>query len=49
MLGKNTACVLTDNGAGKYKVSFSGNIANGVYFISIKTSQGLVNKRFVKQ
>lgn len=48
VLGKTITVTVMEKGTDKYSVGLY-EMANGVYFISIKTSEGVVNSRFVKE
>lgn len=49
VLGKTVTFSLTEKGTTGYTIHLSENAAEGVYFISIKTTQGILNSRFVKE
>lgn len=48
VLGKVTEVIVTENDANQYMIQLN-NIPKGVYFITIKTSEGLLNSKFVKE
>ena len=48
VLGKVMDVTFTENGINQYIISLN-NIPQGVYFISVKTTQGLVNSKFIKE
>ena len=48
MLGKVIEVSFTENGTNKYSILLN-NIPKGVYFLSIKTADGLLNSKFVKE
>lgn len=49
ILGKVVEHTLTEKANNQYSINLNGNVANGVYFVAIKTSKGLVNTKFVKE
>ncbi len=49
VLGNNMAYTLTTNSNNQYTLILPTEIANGVYFISIKTSNAIYNSKFVKE
>ena len=49
VLGNSIEYTLIEKESGKYELQFNSIIATGVYFISIKTTQGLINTKFVKE
>jgi hypothetical protein len=48
MLGKVIEVSFIENGTNKYSILLN-NIPKGVYFLSIKTADGLLNSKFVKE
>lgn len=48
MLGKVIEVSFTENGTNKYSILLN-NIPKGVYFLSVKTVDGLLNSKFVKE
>ena len=49
VFGKQIGFTLTNSDNNNYKINFNSSLANGVYFISIHTSSGIVNTKFVKE
>lgn len=49
VLGNEIENTLTEKENGKYDMQFTSKMSSGVYFISIKTSEGIINRKFVKQ
>ncbi len=49
VFGKQIDFTLTNSDNNNYKINFNSSLANGVYFISIHTSSGIVNTKFVKE
>lgn len=49
VFGKQIEFTQTNSGNNHYKINFNSSLANGVYFISIKTSNGIINSKFVKE
>lgn len=49
VLGKVMEVVLTEKGNGQYTIELSNEMSSGVYSITIKTSQGAVNSKFIKE
>ena len=49
VFGKQIDFTLINNENNHYKINFNASVANGVYFISIHTANGIVNTKFVKE
>ncbi|MES2513519.1 MAG: S8 family serine peptidase [Bacteroidota bacterium] len=49
VLGKVIECTLTEKGNNGYELLFNSSMNTGLYFISIKTTDGLLNSKFVKE
>ena len=49
VLGNLIDCTLTEKQSNSFELVFNNSMANGVYFISIKTSEGIINSKFVKE
>ena len=49
VFGKQIDFTLSNSDNNNYKINFNSSLANGVYFISIHTSNGIVNTKFVKE
>ena len=49
VFGKQIEFTLTNSDNNNYKINFNSSLANGVYFISIHTTNGIVNTKFVKE
>ena len=49
VLGNVIDFLLAEKELNRFELSLNDKIANGVYFISIKTSEGLINSKFIKQ
>ncbi|MDF2453394.1 MAG: peptidase [Bacteroidota bacterium] len=49
VLGKIIEVVLADKGNGRYSLEFNNGMASGVYTVSIKTPQGAINSKFIKE
>ncbi len=49
VFGKQIDFTLIKSENNHYKINFNASIDNGVYFISIHTSNGIVNTKFVKE
>lgn len=49
VLGKAIDFSLTEKELNHFELSLNDKMANGVYFISIKTSEGLINRKFIKE
>lgn len=49
VLGNGIAFTLTEKQPNSFEVIFNKELANGVYFISIKTTEGNVNSKFIKE
>jgi len=48
VLGKELEVTHTEVQSNQYKIQFN-NLSKGVYFISIKTTEGLINSKFIKE
>lgn len=48
VLGKEIEVSFTEGQSNQYKIQFN-NLPKGVYFISIKTTDGLINTKFIKE
>ena len=49
VLGKIVDFSLTEKESNHFELSLNDKMANGVYFVSIKTSEGLLNSKFIKE
>ena len=49
VLGNLIDFTLTEKQPNSFELVFNNSMANGVYFISIKTSEGIINSKFVKE
>lgn len=49
VLGNNIAYTLTTSSNNQYSLNLPTEIANGVYFISVKTNSAIYNSKFVKE
>lgn len=49
VLGKSIALEYIEKEGNQYKVTLNALMPNGVYFISIKTSAGVINTKFIKE
>lgn len=49
VLGKVMEVMLTDKGNGQYTIELNNAMSNGVYSISVKTSEGVINSKFIKE
>ncbi len=49
VLGKVIESSMTDKANGQHTFELNNQMPGGVYFISIKTSQGLINSKFIKE
>ena len=49
VLGNDIAFSLTEKQSNTFELVFTNEMANGVYFISIKTTEGVINSKFVKE
>jgi subtilisin family serine protease len=49
VFGKHIDFTLTSHDINHYKLNFNSSLANGVYFISIHTANGIVNSKFIKE
>lgn len=49
VFGKHIDFTLTSNETNHYTLNFNASLANGVYFISIYTANGIVNSKFIKE
>jgi serine protease AprX len=49
VLGNDIAFSLTEKQPNTFELVFTNEMANGVYFISIKTTEGVINSKFVKE
>ncbi|MES2764127.1 MAG: S8 family peptidase [Bacteroidota bacterium] len=49
VLGKEIEFTLTETSSNTYELQFNNLMTPGVYFLSVKTSQGLLNSKFVKE
>lgn len=49
VMGKVIELSITDKGNGQHTIELNNRMPAGVYFISIKTSQGLINSKFIKE
>ena len=49
VFGKHIDFTLTSNETNHYTLNFNASLANGVYFISIHTTNGIVNSKFIKE
>ena len=48
-VGKKIDFTLINSENNHYKINFNASVANGVYFISIHTANGIINTKFVKE
>jgi hypothetical protein len=49
VLGNSIAFSVIEKQTNTFELVFSSEMANGVYFISIKTTEGVINSKFVKE
>jgi serine protease AprX len=49
ILGHVIGFTITENKTGTFELVFDNAMSTGVYFISIKTSEGIINSKFVKE
>ncbi|MBL7936693.1 MAG: S8 family serine peptidase [Bacteroidia bacterium] len=49
VLGKTTDLIFTESQSGKFMIEFNSSMPAGVYFISIYTSEGFINSKFIKE
>lgn len=49
VLGNSIAFSVIEKQTNTFELVFSSEMANGVYFISIKTTEGFINSKFVKE
>ena len=49
VLGNVIDFKLSEKQSNIFELSFNNMMANGIYFISIKTSEGIINKKFIKE
>lgn len=49
VLGNLIDFSLTEKGSNQFTINLNSAAANGVYFVSIKTSRGLLNSKFIKE
>ena len=49
VLGNVIDVTLMEKNSSAFELQFNNSMANGVYFISIKTSEGFINSKFVKE
>ncbi|MES2568155.1 MAG: S8 family peptidase [Bacteroidota bacterium] len=49
VLGKVIDVAIINNGNSKYTIELDNEIANGIYLMSIKTPDGFINSKFIKE
>jgi serine protease AprX len=49
VLGKTVDFTLIEKGTGTYELQFNTMMVSGVYFISVKTTEGVLNSKFIKE
>jgi hypothetical protein len=49
VLGRDIDFSITEKQSNIFELEFKSDMVNGIYFLSIKTSEGFINSKFIKE